>query len=161
MSCFFLLTAYESQAQQKDFGWRLGVSGGYSNYYGDLSPHTIRGISNLDAIHHVLYFNENYFEKPSFKVSLEKQLSATIGLMFSYGEYHFAMSDRYIQRDGTLMLNNPNFERGLNFSNHTRDMGLSFVFKTDNDIMLPSKSWIAPYFTLGFGLINFEVSAIS
>jgi outer membrane protein OmpA-like peptidoglycan-associated protein len=157
ISCFFLLIAYKSQGQQKDFGWRLGVSGGYTNYYGDLSPHTIRGISNWDAIHHVLYSNENYFEKPSFKVSLEKQLSATIGLMFSYGEYHFAMSDRYIRRDGSLMLENPNFERGLNFSNHTRDMGVSFVFKADNDKMLPAKSWIAPYFTLGFGLINFEV----
>ncbi|WP_194974786.1 OmpA family protein [Aquiflexum lacus] len=157
LSCFLLMLAYKSQAQQKDFGWRLGVSGGYTNYYGDLSPQRIRGISNMDAIHHVLYFNENYFEKPSFKVSLEKQLSATIGLMFSYGEYHFAMSDRYIQRDGSLMLENPNFDRGLNFSNHTRDMGVSFVFKADNDIMLPAKSWIAPYFTLGFGLINFEV----
>lgn len=149
--------AFESQAQQKDFGWRLGVSGGYTNYYGDLSPQRIRGISNLDAIHHVLYFNENYFEKPSFKFSVEKQLSATIGLMFTYGEYHFAMSDRYIRRDGSLMLENPNFDRGLNFSNHTRDMGFSFVFKADNDYMLPAKSWIAPYFTLGFGLINFEV----
>lgn len=157
LSCFFLTLAYESHAQQKDFGWRLGVSGGYTNYYGDLSPQRIRGISNMDAIHQVLYFNENYFDKPSFKVSLEKQLSATIGLMFSYGEYHFAMSDRYIRRDGSLMLENPNFERGLNFSNHTRDMGVSFVFKADNDKILPAKSWIAPYFTLGFGLINFEV----
>lgn len=152
-----LFLALDSKAQQKDFEWRLGVSGGYSNYYGDLSPHRIRGISNWDAIHHLLYFNENYFERPSFKISLERQLSNTIGLMFTYGEYHFAMSDRYVQRDGTLMLDNPNFERGLNFSNHTRDMGLSFVFKADNDRLLSSKSWIAPYFTLGFGLINFEV----
>ncbi|EOZ96713.1 outer membrane protein OmpA [Indibacter alkaliphilus LW1] len=67
------------------------------------------------------------------------------------------MSDRYIQRDGRLMLENPNFFRSLNFQNHTRDMGLSFVFKTDNDRLLSSKSLIAPYFTLGFGLINFEV----
>ncbi len=152
-----MILTFDSHAQQKDFGWRLGVSGGYSNYYGDLSPNRIRGISNGEAIHHLLYFNENYFDKPSFKFSLEKQLSATIGLMFSYGEYHFAMSDRYNRRDGTLMLENPNFERGLNFNNHTRDMGVSFVFKADNDKMLPAKSWIAPYFTLGFGLINFEV----
>ncbi len=158
LSSLLLAITFESNAQQKDFQWRLGFSGGYSNYYGDLSPYTIRGISNWDAIHHLLYFNENYFDKPSFKVSVEKQLGASIGLMFSYGEYHFAMSDRYLRRDGSLMLENPNFERGLNFSNHTRDMGLSFVFKADNDILLPSKSWIAPYFTLGFGLINFEVS---
>jgi outer membrane protein OmpA-like peptidoglycan-associated protein len=158
LTILLFFSPLDSKAQQKDFEWRLGVSGGYSNYYGDLSPHRIRGISNWDAIHHLLYFNENYFERPSFKISLERQLSTTIGLMFSYGEYHFAMSDRYIQRDGTLMLDNPNFDRGLNFSNHTRDMGLSFVFKADNDRLLPAKSWIAPYFVLGFGLINFEVS---
>lgn len=153
--CLFTLTAVF--AQQKDFEWRLGFSMGYSNYYGDLSPYQVRGLSNMDAIHHLLYFNPTYVERPSFKVSLERQLSPTIGLMFSYAEYHFAMSDRYVQRDGRLMLENPNFFRSLNFSNHTRDMGLSFVFKTDNDRLLSSKSWIAPYFTLGFGLINFEV----
>lgn len=144
-------------AQQKEFEWRIGVSAGYSNYYGDLSPFTVQGLSNWEAIHHLFYFNPTYSEKPSFKISLERQLSPTIGLMFSYGEYHFAMSDRYIQRDGRLMLENPNFSRSLNFQNHTRDMGLSFVFKTDNDKLLSSKSLIAPYFTLGFGLINFEV----
>ena len=158
LTLFLLISVVELWGQQKEFEWRLGVSGGYSNYYGDLSPHRIRGVSNGDAIRHLLNYNENYFDKPSFKISLERQLSTTIGLMFSYGEYHYAMSDRYIQRDGTLMLNNPNFERGLNFSNHTRDMGLSLVFKTDNDRIFPAKSGIAPYFVLGFGLINFEVS---
>ncbi|TVP47792.1 MAG: hypothetical protein EA341_12075 [Mongoliibacter sp.] len=157
LCCIFLITSSVLQAQQKEFEWRLGFSAGYSNYYGDLSPFTIQGLSNLEAIHHLFYFNPTYSEKPSFKISLERQLSPTIGLMFSYAEYHFAMSDRYVQRDGRLMLENPNFFRSLNFQNHTRDMGLSFVFKTDNDRLLSSKSLIAPYFTLGFGLINFEV----
>ncbi len=157
LCCIFLITSSVLEAQQKEFEWRLGFSAGYSNYYGDLSPFTIQGLSNLEAIHHLFYFNPTYSEKPSFKISLERQLSPTIGLMFSYAEYHFAMSDRYVQRDGRLMLENPNFFRSLNFQNHTRDMGLSFVFKTDNDLLLSSKSLIAPYFTLGFGLINFEV----
>jgi outer membrane protein OmpA-like peptidoglycan-associated protein len=157
LCCIFLITSSVLQAQQKEFEWRLGFSAGYSNYYGDLSPYTIQGLSNLEAIHHLFYFNPTYSEKPSFKISLERQLSPTIGLMFSYAEYHFSMSDRYVQRDGRLMLENPNFFRSLNFQNHTRDMGLSFVFKTDNDRLLSSKSLIAPYFTLGLGLINFEV----
>lgn len=155
--CLILFATASVFAQQKDFEWRLGFSMGYSNYYGDLSPYQVRGLSNMDAIHHLFYFNPTYVERPSFKVSLERQLSPTIGLMFSYAEYHFGMSDRYVQRDGRLMLENPNFFRSLNFQNHTRDMGLSFVFKTDNDKLLSSKSLIAPYFTLGFGLINFEV----
>lgn len=154
-----LFTITGSYGQQKDFQWRLGVSGGYSNYYGDLTPYTIKGASNWESIHHLLYFNENYFEKPSFKISLERQLSPTIGLMLNYGEYHFGMSDRYVQRNGEIWLDAPNFTRGLNFSNHSRDMGLSFVFKADNDKLLSSRSWIAPYFTLGFGRINFNVKA--
>lgn len=147
----------ELLAQQKDFKWRLGASGGYSNYYGDLSPHTVRGISNWEAIHHLLYFNENYFDRPSFKVSLERQISPTIGLMLSYGQYQFAMNDRYLRRDGTIWTSAPNFSRGLNFQNNTRDLGLSFVFKTDNDRLLPSRSLIAPYFTIGFGVLDFQV----
>ena len=153
----FLMANLDLSAQQKDFNWRLGASAGYSNYYGDLSPHTIRGISNWDAIEQVFYFNENYFDRPSFKISLERQLSPTIGLMLSYGEYQFAMSDRYIRRDGTLWTEAPNFSRGLNFQNNTRDLGLSFVFKADNDHLLPSRSWIAPYFTIGFGILDFSV----
>ncbi|AFL82751.1 outer membrane protein/peptidoglycan-associated (lipo)protein [Belliella baltica DSM 15883] len=145
-------------AQQKEYDWRLGVSGGYSNYYGDLTPYRIRGFSNFDAIHHLLYFNENYFDQYSFKISLERKLSPTVGLQFSYGQYQFSMSDRYIRRNGELLTSGRNFDRALNFQNNTRDMGVSFVFKADNDKLLSSKSLLAPYFTLGFGLLDFDIS---
>ncbi len=154
IGCFALISTVN--AQQKDFEWRIGASGGYTNYYGDLSPFTVRGFSNWDAIKHVLYYNENYFDQYSFKINIEKQLSPTVGLMFSYGQYQFSMSDRYIRRDGSLYQNNPNFGRALNFQNDTKDVGMALVFKADNDILLPSTSLLAPYFTLGFGLINFE-----
>jgi len=146
-----------STAQQKGYEWRIGISGGYSNYYGDLSPHRLQGLSNWEAIHHLFYYNPHYVDQISYKISVEKKLSPSIGLMFSYGQYTFAMSDRYIQRDGTLMLDNPNFERALNFQNISRDMGLSFVFNTDNDIILPANSFIAPYITIGGGFLDFEV----
>ncbi|MCH7400595.1 OmpA family protein [Belliella kenyensis] len=155
--CLSLFTLSVLNAQQKAYDWRIGVSGGYSNYYGDLTPHRIRGISNLDAIQHLLYFNENYFDQYSWKVSLERQLSPTIGLQFSYGQYQFAMSDRYRMRNGQLMTDARNFDRALNFQTDARDMGIAFVFKTDNDRLLPAKSWIAPYATLGFGLIDYTV----
>lgn len=152
-----LITISTILAQQKDYEWRIGVSGGYSNYYGDLTPFRIRGISNWDAIQHLLYFNENYFDQYSWKISLERQLSPTIGLQFSYGQYQFAMSDRYVQRNGELLASNRFFDRALNFQNNTRDMGLAFVFKADNDRLLPAKSWIAPYASLGFGILDFTV----
>ncbi|GAB2615768.1 OmpA family protein [Belliella aquatica] len=145
-------------AQQKEYDWRLGVSGGYSNYYGDLTPYRLRGLSNFDAIHHLFYFNENYFDQYSFKISLERKLSPTVGIQFSYGQYQFSMSDRYIRRNGELLTSGRNFDRALNFQNNTRDMGVSFVFKADNDKLLSSKSLLAPYFTLGFGLLDFDIS---
>lgn len=144
-------------SQQKEFQWRIGASGGFTNYYGDLTPYRLDGLNNWDANRHLFYFNENYADRPSYKIFLEKQLNQTIGLMLNFGNYHFGMSDRYIQRDGDLYLENPNFARGLNFQNHTRDLGLSFVFKSDNDRLLPFNSLIAPYFTLGLGYIHFEV----
>ncbi len=153
-----LAILFPAFTQQKDFEWRLGFSGGYANYYGDLSPYRIKGLQNWDAIYHLLYFNENYFDRPSFKITLEKQLTPTVGLMFSYGDYQFSMSDRYIQRDGTLLTSNPNFGRSLNFQNQTRDMGLGFVFKTDNDRFLSSNAFAAPYFTVGVGYITYDVN---
>lgn len=155
-SSLFLSTTL-STAQQKGYEWRIGISGGYSNYYGDLSPHRLQGLRDWDAIHHLFYYNSHYVDEISYKISVEKKLSPSIGFMFSYGQYTFAMSDRYIQRDGMFMLTNPNFERALNFQNTTRDMGLSFVFNTDNDIILPANSFIAPYITIGGGFLDFEV----
>ncbi|MCH6233201.1 OmpA family protein [Cognataquiflexum rubidum] len=144
-------------SQQKEFQWRIGASGGFTNYYGDLTPYRLDGLHNWDANRHLFYYNENYADRPSYKIFLEKQLNQTIGLMLNFGNYHFGMSDRYIQRDGDLYLENPNFARGLNFQNHTRDLGLSFVFKSDNDRLLSANSLIAPYFTIGLGYIHFEV----
>lgn len=154
----FSLLAWSSiLAQQKEYNWRIGVSGGYSNYYGDLTPYRVRGFSNWEAIQHLFYFNDNYFDQYSWKVSIERQLSPTIGLQFSYAQYQFAMSDRYVQRDGSLLTTNRQFDRALNFQNDTRDMGVALVFKADNDKLLPAKSWIAPYASLGAGILDFTV----
>ncbi|MCL6260301.1 OmpA family protein [Aquiflexum sp. TKW24L] len=153
---FFCLYS-TTYSQQKEYKWRIGASGGYTNYYGDLTPYRLDGLYNWEANRHLFYYNDNYAAKPSYKIYLEKQLSTTIGLMLNYGNYHFGMSDRYVQRDGELYTDNPNFTRGLNFQNHTRDLGLSLVFKTDNDKFLSSSSLIAPYFTVGLGYIRFDV----
>ena len=157
--CISLLLCLSTSAysQQKEYQWRIGASGGYTNYYGDLSPYKWTGLSSRDANLQLLDYNKNYSAKPSYKIYLEKQLSTTIGLMLNYGNYNFGMSDRYIKPSGELNVDNPNFSRGLNFQNHTRDLGLSFVFKTDNDRFLSSSSLIAPYLSLGGGYLNFDV----
>ncbi len=144
-------------AQQRDFDWRIGVSGGYTNYYGDLTPFKVNGLRSGRPFYHMLYFNENYFDRLSYRVSLERQLNPTVGFEIHYGFYEFAMSDRYVQRDGSLYTANPNWARGLNFQNRSRDLGLSFVFKSDNDRFLSSESFLAPYLSLGAGILLFDV----
>jgi outer membrane protein OmpA-like peptidoglycan-associated protein len=144
-------------AQQQDYDWRIGVSGGYTNYYGDLSPYKVKGLTTARPFYHMLYFNENYFDRLSYRVSLERQVNPTIGFEIHYGFYEFGMSDRYVQRDGTLYTANPNWTRGLNFQNRSQDIGLSFVFKADNDRLLSSESFLAPYFSLGAGMLLYDV----
>jgi outer membrane protein OmpA-like peptidoglycan-associated protein len=154
---FLWILSHSAASQQKEFQWRLGMSGGYANYYGDLTPRAVSGFTDTKAIHQIFYFNENYAAQPSFKATLERQLSASTGLSLHYGQYYFAMSDRYIERDGSLYLENPNFSRSLNFRNRTREVGLAMVFRSDNDRLLSSSALIAPYFSLGAGIIHFDV----
>jgi hypothetical protein len=154
---FLWIISHSAASQQKEFQWRLGMSGGYANYYGDLTPRAVSGFTDTKAIHHIFYYNENYAAQPSFKATLERQLSASTGLSLHYGQYSFAMSDRYIERDGSLYLENPNFPRSLNFRNRTREVGLAMVFRSDNDRLLSSSALIAPYFSLGAGIIHFDV----
>ncbi|MEP0710902.1 MAG: OmpA family protein, partial [Algoriphagus sp.] len=62
-----------------------------------------------------------------------------------------------IQNDGTLLTDSPNFDRALNFQTDAYDVGLSFVFKPDNNWLLSGKSFFAPYFTLGVGAVTYKV----
>lgn len=154
---FLLTLSINSFGQRSDFDWRIGISGGYSNYYGDLSPYTIRGLSNGKALGQLFEYNPNYVDKPSFKITLERALSPTVGFSLAYGQYSFAASDRFIKKDGTIWIDAPNFSRGLNFQNQSRSYGLGLVFKANNGKLLPVNSWISPYFNVGVGLLDFEV----
>jgi outer membrane protein OmpA-like peptidoglycan-associated protein len=152
-----LLFAANASAQQKDFQWRLGVSMGYTNYVGDLTPVPAPGTSRRGEFYHIFNYNNNYATQPSFKATLEKQLSPSTGLSLHFGQYYFGMSDRYVDRNGYLYLENPNFPRSLNFTNRTKEIGISAVFRSDNDRLLPSKALIAPYFSVGLGILHFDV----
>ncbi len=145
-------------AQQQDYNWRLGFSGGFSNYYGDLSPLRIHALNDAGKAAQLFQYNSNYVERPSYRVSLEHRLGNTVGLMVSAGSYQFAGSDRHIDRKSALNTNAPEFRRALNFNTTLRDVGLSLVFKTDNDELLSKNAFFAPYFTLGAGWFNYDVS---
>ncbi|GAB3658332.1 hypothetical protein GCM10028791_31240 [Echinicola sediminis] len=152
--CFLTLGLF---AQQVNYNWRLGASVGYTNYYGDLSPYEIGGFDNIEKVFKLFTYNGHYYDKPSGQISLETRITPTTGIMLHYGQYHFGQSDRFINPDGSLDLNAPNFDRALNFQTTLRDIGLSLVFKTDNGKILKEKSFIAPYLTLGGGWRWFDV----
>lgn len=145
-------------AQQTDYNWRLGLSGGFSNYYGDLSPFRIHGLNDAGTAGQLFEYNPNYVERPSYRITLERRLSNTTGIMLNAGSYQFAGSDRYVNRSGNLQTDAPEFQRALNFNTTLRDVGLSLVFKTDNDRLFKKSAFFAPYFTVGAGWFSFDVA---
>ncbi len=149
------LSSSISMAQLNPYSWRVGVSAGTSNYYGDIQPY---GMSNFGDFLRLYDRNDRYADQYSFQFSLEKSLSPSVGLMFTLGSYQFGSADRLIRNDGTINRQGPDFDRALNFQTNLRDAGLSLVFKTDNDKLLSANSFIAPYFTLGVGVLDFDVS---
>lgn len=144
-------------AQQKEYHWSLGVSYGYSNYYGDLTPVRFQGVFDTDALRHVLDYNPYTNLGASYQISIERHLNKSVSVYARYGFYDVSMNDRFTDKNGNLWLEAPNFDRGLNFRNQSRDFGFGFSFKTANDRLLPSTALIAPYMNLGMGLLDFKV----
>lgn len=153
-----LLVSFESVGQLNPYKYRLGAGIGYTNYYGDLSPYRINGTLNFNSLFRTFEFNPNYIQQESYALSLEKRLSASVGLMVQAGRYDISMSDRYLDKNNQLQRNLPNFNRALNFNTRIQDLGLALVFRTDNGKILNQKAFIAPFFSLGIGYLDFSVS---
>ncbi len=149
-----LLTSYAVQAQLHGNKWRIGLSMGTTNYVGDIRPIPLNSFENFTKLYK---HYDHYSERFSYQFSLEHALGNSVGLMLTAGTYQFGSGDRFVQNDGTLLRNSPNFDRALNFQTDLYDAGLSLVFKPDNNWLLSGKSFFAPYLTLGFGLQTFDV----
>ncbi|WP_297335598.1 OmpA family protein [Algoriphagus sp.] len=147
-------SVYSAFAQLHGYKWRLGISTGTTNYYGDIQPF---GLESLDDLPNWYKRHQNYAPEWSYQASLEYALSPSTGLMLSAGTYQFGSSDRFVQNDGTYLNPTRNFDRALNFQTRLVDAGLSLVVKPDNNWLLAGKSFFAPYLTFGGGLQHFEV----
>jgi outer membrane protein OmpA-like peptidoglycan-associated protein len=159
---FFILLIFSlthGHAQMYPYNWRIGLSAGITNYYGDLSPYRINSISDIKGIKKLYEYNPHYYDGPSFMFSIERRLSPTLGLSLSAGKYNFSMSDRFIKPDGTLKYDTPKFSRALNFRTEVNDIGLALVFRTDNHRFLKRDAFLAPYFSVGFGYMWFSTKA--
>ncbi len=152
LSLIFLVKVH---GQLDPYKYRVGVGIGYTNYYGDLSPYVIDGIGDLFRL---FEYNPQYIHDYSLAFSLERRLSSSLGLMLQLGQYDFSMSDRHVNKDGVLRTDLANFDRSLNFRTQVQDAGLSLLFKMDNGKILNKQAFLAPYFTLGAGVMRFQVN---
>lgn len=150
---------FSATAQLYPYNWRIGVSAGYATYFGDMSPYRVNGFSESGKLFRVFELNPNYIPQPSFQVSLEKRLNKTVNLTLKGGRYSFAMADRYENVKGELQTDTPRFIRSLNFKTDVTDIGLSLVFRADNDVLLNRKALLAPYLGIGAGVLWYDVYA--
>ena len=158
MILLLLLGIHVNAFPQLDpYQWRLGLSGGYANYYGDLSPYPISSIGDYPNFFRLFNYNENYVHDYSYALSVERRLSASLSLQLSAGKYSISMSDRYMRQNNSLLLDAPNFNRALNFKTDILDYGLALVLRADNGKLLKTDAFMAPYLTFGLGWLNFKV----
>jgi|GEM_PF-2892582 len=143
-------------AQLNPYKLRIGAGIGFSNYYGDLSNYRYGQFPDWNSLGKGYSYNDNYNQTPSLYLSIEQRINATWGLLFSGGQYTLSMSDRFLDKDDRLQIDAPNFNRALNFKTQVRDLGLGFVFRTDNGKILLENSLIAPYFTVNGGWLQFK-----
>jgi outer membrane protein OmpA-like peptidoglycan-associated protein len=146
----------ELPAQLNPYNLRIGAGIGFSNYYGDLSKYRYNQFPDWEIIREVYAYNPNYNQEHTLSVSIEQRINNSWGFLLRGGQYTLAMSDRYIDKNNVLQTSNLNFNRALNFKTRVRDIGLGFVFRTDNGKILMENSLIAPYLTMDAGWLAFK-----
>lgn len=154
-----LLLVGSLSAQLYPYSWRLGVSAGYTTYYGDLNPFAIQNLGDAGKVFRLYDFKPNYIPGASYNLSLEARLTPTMSIALKGGQYSFAMSDRFVNRAGNLQTDALNFERALNVKTNISDVGISLIFGTDNGWFLNRKATFAPYLGIGAGILWFDTYA--
>ncbi len=161
LSC---LSAPPALAQQDNYGWRIGVGGGYMNYYGDVSNYSLQSLGDAGNALNLWTLDTRGVNPESvqsrqsplsaFSLTLERKINSTTGFIFQYSNGYITANDRLDLR-GDLNAANPNFARALNFRTRLQDYSVGFSFATDNDRILRSTAFLAPYFTLNVGYTQF------
>ena len=146
----------ELPAQLNPYKLRIGAGIGFSNYYGDLSKYHYNQFPDWKILREVYTYNPNYNQEPALSVSIEQRINNSWGIILRGGQYSLAMSDRYVDKTNILQTNNLNFNRALNFKTRVRDIGLGFVFRTDNGKILRENSLISPYLIVDAGWLTFK-----
>lgn len=153
----FSLAGRQACGQEYIPAWKVSVGGGYINYFGDVSPYTIKHWKDWDRVFKFFQYNRYYIPSASFGVSVERYLSPGIAFMVQLNEGAMSMSDRYRKPNGDYDKSVPHWDRALNFKTDIKDAGLAFVFRSNNGRVFPLNAVLAPYFFLGGGITHFNV----
>ncbi len=147
---FILLGLYQSATAQQDrFSWRLGVYGGFTNYYGELE--------NRLFPPNPLLSKERNTDFLTYGVSLENTFSRAWSWKATYTNGMFRANDIRRNWKNEIEADSPNFGRGLNAQTEIQDFGLLMTYYTDNGKLFGRKSFISPYFSFGAGISSFQV----
>lgn len=138
-------------------GWHLSLGGGYTTYYGDVSPYQIKQAADWKRAFRIFQYQQYYTPSPSFGLTLEKRITPGFGIMLQANRNVFAMSDRYAKNNGEYDFDVANWDRALNFRTDLWDAGLAFTFHMDNGKILSRKAFLAPYAYIGAGVSYFNV----
>ncbi len=144
---FFLLVVgcglnLDVQAQQNFYKFRIGPSVGAMYYYGDLTDD---------------YPQLKNYAELGYGLNAELSLNKTFGLRFSGSKGAITYNDRTLNGSDELMVDNPNFERGLNFFTEIKNYEAAIVIYPDNDRLMKDNAFIAPYISIGLGRTHFDV----
>lgn len=155
MAC--ILVTERASSQDYVPAWKISMAGGYMNYFGDLSPYTIKHWDDWGNWFKFFGYNKYYIPSVSFGISIERYLSPGITLRLQTSRGEIAMSDRYRKHDGDYDRKALHWDRALNFETKLQDAGLDVVFRSNNGRLLPVNFAVAPYFFIGGGVTHFLV----
>ncbi len=142
-------TIQQAQAQQDRFKWRLGVYGGVMNYYGELENRLFPPNPFLSED-----WNTDFL---AYGVSLENTFARAWSWKIAYSKGQFVANDVRRGWDNQILIDSPNFLRGLNAKTELQEVSFLMTYFTDNGKVFGRKSFISPYFSFGAGFTNFEV----
>jgi outer membrane protein OmpA-like peptidoglycan-associated protein len=132
-----------ASAQQQYYDWRIGAGVGGTYFLGDLS----NGL------------NRNAFSAPAYQVMLGRTISPSFGVELNGTWATLTGNDRTRNWRGNLQLNNPNFNRGLNFETTVRSASLLVMYRFNNGVLLSRYARFAPYVFAGAGITDFRVNS--
>ncbi|SEI74483.1 OmpA family protein [Cyclobacterium xiamenense] len=149
-NCILLLVVfflYLMPGLSQQYRWRMGLSTGYTNYYGQLRPYSSEISATLREA-----FRPSFPLRPesNWNASLEKRLTSGLGLSF-YGGRQTLSGNGTDLSEISLKDQAPTLYEAKLWS-----MGSALIFRMDNGKLLRQTSFLAPYVLLGIGWRHWE-----